>query len=74
MSEQKVKDFTTFLGEELKRQEITIPEFAKRMGVTKQIVYKWLDGTYIMTLKNYYKALEVLGIDESYVKTKGEAE
>lgn len=63
--EQKIEAFLTHLEDLLQEKGWTIPYFAKQMKVSKVTVYRWLDGNAIMSLKHYYRALEVLGLEEN---------
>ncbi len=68
--DQKITEFLESLENKLIEKNFTVPEFAKRMGVSKVIVYKWLQKEKIMSLENYYKALEVLGLESKLIKKR----
>lgn len=55
-----VEEFCVNLEKALALRDMTIPEFAKLMGVTKVAVYNWINGVSIMRLDKYFKALEIL--------------
>lgn len=55
-----VTEFCINLEKALALRDMTIPEFAKEMGVTKVAVYNWINGLSVMRLDRYFKALEVL--------------
>jgi len=65
---EKVTRFARFLALELEKRHISIPQFAKKMGVAKRTPYKWLSGEWNMGLDKYYKALDILGITEQYIQ------
>jgi len=60
----KVELFLQRLEAELDKQDLTVPQFADKMGVPKVTVYAWLNRDNVMSLKNYYKALKALGLTE----------
>lgn len=66
-TEKKIDLFLEFLRNELFEQRITVAEFAKRMGATRNGVHKWLKRENIMGLDKYFKALEVLNVTEEDV-------
>lgn len=61
---EKVEVFLQRLEDELDKQNLSVPQFAKKMGVPKVTVYAWLNRENIMSLEKYYLALEALGLDE----------
>lgn len=63
--EQKIEAFLTHLEDLLAEKGWSIPTFAKKMKVSKVTVYRWLDGKAVMSLAHYYRALEVLGLEEN---------
>lgn len=62
--DNKVDIFIDWLQNELKEQRISIAEFARKMGVVRNLVYKWINRESTMGLDKYFKALEVLGVKE----------
>lgn len=68
VAQKKVEKFLRFLEHQLDKQYLTVPEFADKMGVPKATVYTWLNRKSVMSLENYYKALEVLGLKEEIVE------
>jgi len=72
-SKEKVEKFLDYLEEQLELRNITVPRFAKMMGLPKSTVYSWLNRVSVMSLEKYYRALQVLGIKEKLIiarKTK----
>lgn len=67
MAINKVDLFIEFLKNELDEQRISVAEFARRMGIVRALVYKWINHESIMGLDKYYKALEVLNVTEEDV-------
>ena len=63
----KVDLFIEFLKNELDEQRISVAEFARRMGIVRALVYKWINRESVMGLDKYYKALEVLNVTEEDV-------
>lgn len=66
LKELAKKDIDIFLKKleiELVRSSISIPQFAKLIGVSREAVYQWFSGKSIMNLERYYRILEVLGED-----------
>lgn len=63
-TEEKINMFIAFLKNELYEQRISVADFAKKMNVQRNGVYKWLKKENIMGLDKYFKALEVLGVTE----------
>ena len=66
---EKVELFLKTLKSELEKQGISIPKFASQMNVKKVTVYAWLKKENVMSLEKYYKALEILGLQET-IQTK----
>lgn len=58
--EVMMKNLETFIG----RRGLSIPEFAEQMGVSKTMVYYWIEGTHVMSLKSYLKAKEILQVTD----------
>jgi len=63
-TEEKINMFIAFLKNELYEQRISVADFAKKMNVQRNGVYKWLKKENIMGLDKYFRALEVLGVTE----------
>lgn len=61
----KVEKFLQRLEAELDKKGMSIPQFAKLMGVPKMTVYKWVRRESVMSLEKYYRALQVLGLEET---------
>lgn len=59
----KAEDFIAKVKKEMKDQNISVQELAKRLGCSRRVVYNWLNGENIPTLGNYLKIKEVLGIE-----------
>lgn len=55
-----MKNLESFIA----RRGLSVPEFADQMGVSKTMVYYWIDGTHVMSLKYYLKAKEILQITD----------
>lgn len=70
MENQRVVKFMQFLEDELKKQKIKGTEFYKKTGITTMTLWYWLNGRSQMTLKNYYKVLDILGYEETLSKIK----
>ncbi len=60
--EKEIKEFLETLNEAMAKNDLSVPEFAKLMGVSKHAVYHWLNGVNIMTLDKYLKAKKILKI------------
>lgn len=45
-------------------KSIRVAEYARKMDVQRNGVYKWLKGENVMGTDKYFKTLEVLGITE----------
>ncbi len=72
-SQARVKRFVDRLEDELIKQNMTVPVFAKKMGLTRRAIYRWMLGETTMKLDSYYKALEVLEIDDdTYIKRESD--
>ena len=69
-SKKRVQKFLGYLEEQLEDQSISITKFAKDMGVSRHTVYTWLWGDAVMSLEKYFKALDVLGIEEKLFEKK----
>jgi transcriptional regulator with XRE-family HTH domain len=68
-TQSRVKRFVNRLEDELIKQNLTVPAFARKMGMTRRGVYRWILGETVMRLDSYYKVLEVLKIDDNtYIK------
>lgn len=63
-SREKVEAFLQYLEKQLDEQNLSVPQFAEMMKVPRVTVYTWLNRKSIMSLEKYYRALEVLGIEE----------
>lgn len=63
-SRKKVEAFLLYLEKQLDEKNLSVPQFAKMLGVPRVTVYTWLNRKSVMSLEKYYRALEVLGIDE----------
>lgn len=70
--ETKVREFLSELGDELKKRNILPAQFARLMGVSRQMMAKWMSYRSIMSLDKYFKALRILGIDENNKAEKTE--
>lgn len=57
---QELHNFIEELKEAMKPNELTVKSFAKEMGVSHTIVYKWLNESVEMSTSRYFKAKEVL--------------
>lgn len=66
-SYEKVDAFIDILESELDKRHMSIPEFAKQMGVPKMTVYRWVKRLSIMSLEKYYRALKVLGMEDKAI-------
>lgn len=64
-STQKVELFLQYLEKMLDDLNMTVPEFAVLMEKPKMTVYKWVNRKNGMKLENYFKALDVLGTNET---------
>lgn len=67
LAKKKVESFLQILETRLDELNLTVPEFAAKMGLPKATVYTWLNRKSVMSLENYYKALTVLGLKETIV-------
>lgn len=63
-NEQKVEMFLQYLEKQLDDKNLSVPEFADQMEIPRATVYTWLNRKSVMGLDMYFKALEVLGIEE----------
>lgn len=63
-NEQKVENFLQYLENQLDEKNLSVPQFADLMGIPRATVYTWLNRKSVMGLDMYYKALEVLGVEE----------
>lgn len=60
----KVKKFAGLVKQMLKIRGMTITEFARKLGVSRETIYLWLRSQSDMGLGKYYACLEVLGLQE----------
>lgn len=62
--DEKVEKFLQYIEKQLDEKNMTVTEFAEKMGVPRSTVYSWLNGSAVMSLEKYYRALQALGIEE----------
>jgi hypothetical protein len=68
IEEQKMKIFLKRLKQDVgshKGAKMGVKEFTDSMPVKRAQFYRWIKGEQIMTVKKYYKALDILDIKES---------
>lgn len=61
-TEEKINRFLDKLDSALKEQNMSVQEFAQKMGVTKMIVYLWKKKQNTMSLDKYFDACRILNI------------
>lgn len=59
---KNVEQFLKLMEYYLDKNNMTVPEFARRMKIPKSTAYSWLNRKSIMSLKSYYKAIKVLNM------------
>lgn len=59
---KNVEQFLKLMEYYLDKNNMSVPEFARRMGIPKSTAYSWLNRKSIMSLKSYYKAIKVLNM------------
>lgn len=69
-SENRVEEFLQVLEGILKERNMSKPAFADLIDVPVMTVHKWLNREMIMGLEKYYRILEKLEIDETYIAKK----
>lgn len=67
---EKIHGFLERLEDEIARKGLTVPDFAKKIDMPKVTVYAWLKGENVMSLENYYKSLEALGLREEIKRAR----
>ncbi len=68
---EKVKNFILFLQGQLTiydRSGLNKRSFSKKMGISEMTLWYWLKGKNQPTLRDYYKALDILGYEETLSK------
>jgi len=62
---QKIEEFLKYLNERLKEDRWTDQLFCEKLGVTVMTLSRWQKGESTMPLDKYFKALEILEIQEN---------
>lgn len=67
-TQKEVQDFIILVQEELKKQYLTPRTLADKIGTSRSAVYKWLDGSSVMSLEHFYRILKALRLKSKIYK------
>ena len=66
----KTFEFMAYIRGELKRQDISIAELSRRIGVPRNTIHAWLNGQNSMNIEAYNKILDALEIKSTLISNK----